>query len=180
MTSVYQGYVAAFNSRLALGTRLGHYRWSEHTWKFGFRSYLDEVVLQHGNNIYCITPSGLTLVRLNFIGFIIFCYFFCKHFVFIWLQNDFWLFKQASCDLYLDFSSYFKFNGTTEQEILIWVLPPNIRNQQTLGICCSTKGAANSDFYYPAGYQICRIFKKNPARYRIFYKFEYLTYNIYY
>jgi hypothetical protein len=43
--------------------------------------------------------------------------------------------------------------------------------------------APDSDFYYPAGYRICRISEKNRAGYRIFYQFEYLTYrpyNIYY
>ena len=42
------------------------------------------------------------------------------------------------------------------------------------------RGAPDSDFYYPAGYWIYRISEKNPAGYRIFYQFEYLTYNIYY
>ena len=42
------------------------------------------------------------------------------------------------------------------------------------------RGAPDSDFYYLAGYRICRISEKNLAGYRIFYQFEYLTYNIYY
>jgi hypothetical protein len=42
------------------------------------------------------------------------------------------------------------------------------------------RGAPDSDFYYLAGYRICRISEKNLASYRIFYQFEYLTYNIYY
>jgi hypothetical protein len=44
----------------------------------------------------------------------------------------------------------------------------------------SVRGAPDSDFYYLAGYRICWISEKNPAGYRIFYQFEYLTYNIYY
>ena len=31
------------------------------------------------------------------------------------------------------------------------------------------RGAPGSDFYYPAGYWICRISEKNPAGYWIFY-----------
>jgi hypothetical protein len=46
------------------------------------------------------------------------------------------------------------------------------------------RGAPDSDFYYPAGYRICRIFKKNPTglsgRIPDILQFEYLTYNIYY